>query len=223
MTTSTPVGRDRLIFFHAPNSRSAGVRALLEELGAPHELRTLDLKAGDQRKPEYLAVNPLGKVPAIVHDGALVTEQGAVYAYLADLFPEAGLAPPPGDRLRGPYLRWLFYYGSCFEPAVVDRALKREPAPPSVCPYGDYDSMLATVVAQLRPGPHLLGERFTAADVLWGGAFGWMLRFKLVPELPEIVDYAARVAARPAVRAAAEKDAHLAAAQAAAHPPAAGG
>jgi glutathione S-transferase len=211
MTTSPPLERGPLTFYHAPNSRSAGTRALLEELGAAYELHPLDLKAGDQRRPDYLAINPLGKVPAIVHQGELITEQGAIYTYLADLFPEAGLAPPIGDRLRGPYLRWLFYYGSCFEPAVVDRAMKREPTPPSTCPYGDYDSMLATLVAQLRPGPYLLGDRFTAADVLWGGALGWMIGFKLVPDLPELVAYSSRVAARPAVIAAAAKDAELAA------------
>ncbi|HEU4535889.1 MAG TPA: glutathione S-transferase family protein [Polyangiaceae bacterium] len=216
MTTSTPLERGHLVFYHAPNSRSAGIRALLEEIGATYELRALDLKAGEQRRPDYLAINPLGKVPAIVHDGALITEQGAMFAYLADLFPEAGLAPPIGDRLRGPYLRWLFYYGSCFEPAMIDRSMKREPAPPSTSPYGDYDSMLATLVAQLRPGPYLLGERFTAADVLWGGALGWTINFKLVPELPELVAYAGRVAARPAMASAAAKDAELAAKQAAA-------
>lgn len=216
MTTSTPLGRGHLVFYHAPNSRSAGIRALLEELGAAYELHALDLKAGEQRRPDYLAINPLGKVPALVHDGALITEQGAMFAYLADLFPEAGLAPPIGDRLRGPYLRWLFYYGSCFEPAMIDRSMKREPAPPSTSPYGDYDSMLATLVAQLRPGPYLLGERFTAADVLWGGALGWTIGFKLVPELPELVAYAGRVAARPAMASAAAKDAELAAKQAAA-------
>ena len=115
----------------------------------------------------------MGKVPAIVHDGALVTEQGAVYAYLADLYPEAGIAPAIGDPLRGPYLRWLFYYGSSFEPALIDKAMKREPAPPSTSPYGDYDTMLKTLTDQLATGPWLLGERFTAADVLWGTALRW--------------------------------------------------
>ncbi len=99
----------------------AGALVLLEELGADYELHVLDLKKGEQRQPAYLAINPMGKVPAIRHDGALVTEQGAVYAYLADLYPEAGITPAIGDPLRGPYLRWLFYYGSSFEPALIDR------------------------------------------------------------------------------------------------------
>ena len=93
-----------LVFFHAPQSRSGGVRILFEELGVPFEMRVLNLRAGDLRKPEFLAVNPMGKVPAILHKGALVTEQSAIYLYLADLFPEAGLGPRIGDPLRGPFL-----------------------------------------------------------------------------------------------------------------------
>jgi glutathione S-transferase len=202
-----------LTFFHAPNSRSGATRILLEELGAPYDLHVLNLKKNEQRAPAYLAVNPMGKVPAIVHDGALVTEQPAIFIYLADLFPEAGLAPAPGDPLRGPYLRWLAFYGSSFEPAINDAAMKREPAPPMMCPYGDFDTMLATLTRQLRAGPYLLGERFSAADVLWGTALGWMTMFKLVPELPEVMAYIDRVSARPAARRAAEADAALAAAQ----------
>lgn len=209
MTTSSP----RVTFFHSPNTRSSGTLALLEELGADYDLHVLNTKAGEQRKPEYLAINPMGKVPAIRHGDALVTEQGAVFLYLADLFPQAGLAPPIGDPLRGPYLRWLFFYGSSFEPAVVDRAMKREPAPASTSPYGDYETMLGTLTGQLEKGPYLLGERFSAADVLWGTALAWTTMFKLVPELPVIRAYIDRVAARPAVARARQKDAELAVAQ----------
>ena len=168
------------------------------------------MKAGEQRGAAYLAINPMGKVPAIRHGDALVTEQAAVFMYLADLYPEAGLAPAIGDPLRGPYLRWMVYYGSCFEPAVVDKAMKREPAAPSTSPYGDYDTMLTTLTNQLARGPYLLGERFTAADVLWGTALTWTTMFKLVPELPVIVDYMARVNARPAMARAQARDAALA-------------
>ncbi len=203
----------RVTFFHAPNSRSAGVRILMEELQAEFDLHALDLSKGEQRAPAYLAVNPMGKVPAIRHGDALVTEQGAVYLYLAELYPEAGLAPPPGDALRGPFLRWLFFYGSAFEPAVVDRAMQREPAATATSPYGSWDDMLGTLTAQLRAGPWLLGERFTAADVLWGAALGWTTMFKLVPELPEIAAYIARFQARPAVARARAADAALLATQ----------
>jgi glutathione S-transferase len=202
-----------LTLFHAPNSRSGAARILLEELGAPYDLHVLNLKKNEQRAPDYLAINPMGKVPAIRHGDALVTEQPAVFIYLADLFPEAGLAPAPRDSLRGPYLRWLAFYGSSFEPAITDVAMKREPTPPTMCPYGDFDTMLATLTAQLRAGPYLLGERFSAADVLWGTSLGWATMFKLVPELPEVMAYIDRVSSRPAARRAAEADALLAAAQ----------
>jgi len=202
---------DTIVFFHAPHTRSSGTRILLEELNAPHELRVVNMKAGEQRKPEFLAVNPMGKVPAILHRGELVTEQVAVFLYLADLFPQTGLTPARDDRLRGPYLRWMAYYGSSFEPAVVDRALKREPGPTSMVPYGDYDTMLKTLTDQLGKGSYLLGERMTAADVLWGTALGWTTMFKLVPELPVIMDYVKRVSGRPAAGKVRELDAKLAA------------
>jgi len=202
---------DTIIFFHSPNTRSSGTRILLEELAAPHELRVVNMKAGEQRKPTYLAVNPMGKVPAILHRGALVTEQAAIFIYLADLFPKAGLAPALDDRLRGPYLRWMAYYGPCFEPALIDRALKRDAPPPAMSPYGDYDTMLKTLTDQLAKGPYLLGERMTAADVLWGTALAWTTSFKLVPELPVIMDYVARLSARPSVAKVKAADAKLAA------------
>lgn len=204
----------KLTLYHAPNSRSGAARFLLEELGVPYELHVLNFKKNEQRAPAYLAINPMGKVPAIRHGDALVTEQAAVLMYLADLFPQAGLAPALDDPLRGPYLRWMVYYGSCFEPAATDLAMKREPAPPMMCPYGDYDTMLATVTRQLRAGDYLLGERFSAADVLWGTALTWTTMFKLVPELPEIMAYVERVKSRPAARRAAQADAELAATQA---------
>ena len=202
-----------LVLFHAPNTRSSGVLVLLEELGADCALHVLDIKAGEQRAPAYLAVNPMGKVPALKHGDALVTEQVAIFLYLADLFPQKGLTPAIGGPLRGPYLRWMVYYASCFEPALVDRALKREPAPRGTSPYGDYDTMLTTLTDQLGRGPYILGDQFTAADVLWGTALTWTTRFKLVPELPVITAYIGRFNARPAVVRARARDAELAAVQ----------
>ena len=199
----------KIIFYHSPQSRSAGTLFLLEELGADYELRPLDLKKNEQRGSDYLGVNPMGKVPAIVHNGALVTEQGAVYAYLADLYADAGITPAIGDPLRGPYLRWLFFYGSSYEPALIDRSMKREPAPASTSPYGDYDTMLKTLWDQLGDGPYLLGDRFTAADVLWGSALRWTTMFKLVPETPAVKAYIERVTSRPAALRAAAIDAKI--------------
>jgi glutathione S-transferase len=198
-------------FYHGPNTRSSGTLLLFEELGAPYELKLLHMKAGEHRQAPYLAINPMGKVPAIAHNGAIVTEQVAIAIYLADVFPAAGLAPAPEDLLRGPYLRWLAFYAACLEPAVVDRARKMEQGPPSMLPYGDFDTMLRTVTSQLAKGPWLLGERFTAADVVWGSGLGWTTMFKLVPELPEIKAYLERFQARPAFARARAKDAEWAA------------
>ena len=182
--------------FHSPQSRSAGALVLLEELAADYELHILNLKKGEQRRADYLAINPMGKVPAIVHDGALVTEQGAVYAYLADLYPEAGITPAIGDPLRGPYLRWLFYYGSSFEPALIDKSLKRAPAPASTSPYGDYDTMLKTLTDQLAGGPFLLGERFTAADILVASTLQSGFMAKLIEPGGVLSEYVDRAVAR---------------------------
>ena len=202
--------------FHSPRTRSTGALILLEELGADYDLQVLNMKAAEQRGAAYLKVNPMGKVPALRHGDAVVTEQVAVFLYLADLYPEAGLAPPLGDPLRGPYLRWMAFYGSCFEPALIDQSMKRDAAPPSSSPYGDYDTMLKTLTDQLGKGPFLLGDKFSAADVLWGTALTWTTMFKLVPELPVIKAYIARINARPAVARVNARDAELAAAQAAA-------
>ena len=205
--------KPQVTFFHSPNTRSTGALTLLEELGADYRLHVLNQKANEQRGAAYLAINPMGKVPAILHGDALVTEQVAVYLYLADLYPEAGITPAIGDPLRGPYLRWMAFYGSCFEPAIVDRAQKNPPPAPSMCPYGDYDTMLKTLTDQLAKGPYLLGKKFTAADVLWGTALTWITMFQLVPEMPVIRAYIDRINARPAVARVKAKDAELAAAQ----------
>ena len=203
-----------ITLYHAPNTRSFGVRVLLEELGAEHTLHVLNVKANEQRGARYMDINPMGKVPALRHGEALVTEQAAVYLYLADLYPEVGLAPALTDPLRGPYLRWMVFYGSSFEPAIVDRAMKRAPAPLSTSPYGDFATMFATLTGQLAGGPWLLGDRFTAADVLWGAALTWTTGFQLVPLEPVIKEYIDRFNARPAVARMRAADAELARAQA---------
>src|SRR6266700_7461738 len=193
MTTNKTV-----TLFHSPQTRSSASLTLLEELGAPYELHVLNMKAGEQRQPAYLAINPLGKVPAIRHGEALVTEQVAIYIYLADLFPEAGLTPALNDPLRGPYLRWIAYYGSSFEPALIDKFMKREPAPVMQSPYADYDTMLGALETQLSKGPYLLGERMTAADILWGVAFSWTMMFGIVPKKDVFVRYSERITSRAA-------------------------
>jgi glutathione S-transferase len=202
-----------ITLFHSPNTRSTGALILLEELGAEYQLHVLNMKDGEQRKAEYLVINPMGKVPALKHGEAVITEQVAVFLYLADLYPEADLAPKIGDPLRGPYLRWMVFYGSCFEPALMDRSQNREPAPQSMSPYGDFDTMFNTLTDQLGKGQYLLGDKFTAADVLWGTALTWVTKFQLVPTLPIIQAYIDRVNARPSVARVRDKDAELVAAQ----------
>lgn len=199
--------------FHAPNTRSTGALTLLEELGAPYELRVLDMKGGENRRPEFLAVNPMGKVPALLDGGTLVTEQVAIYLHLADRFPAAGLAPATSDPQRGRYLRWLVFYAASFEPAVVDRALQRGDAPLAMSPYGTYDAVIEAVRGMLAPGPFVLGDTFSAADVLWGSALAWTMMFGIVPKLAEFTAYAERVTTRPAFERVRARDAELAAAQ----------
>ena len=204
-----------ITLFHAPRTRSSGVLALLEELGAPYTLHVLDRGKGENLAPAYRAVNPLGKVPALQDGSAIVTEQVAIFLHLADLFPAAGLAPALDDPLRGPYVRWMVFYAAAFEPALVDKFRGHEPGLRAMSPYGSYDEVIETLHAALKPGPYLLGSTFSAADILWGSALGWTMAFKLVPPRPEFTEYAARIAGRPAVTRARQKDAELAAAQAA--------
>lgn len=195
--------------FHSANSRSTSALALLRELNADYDLRVLDMKAGEQRQAGYLAINPMGKVPAIRHGEALVTEQAAVMMYLAELYPEAAMAPACGDPQRGAYLRWMVFYGSCFEPAVIDHAMQRAPVDPSTSPYGDFETTLATLTGQLAAGPYLLGERLCAADLLWGMALAWITAFGMAPKSPDIMAYVDRVGARPSVQWALAKNQEL--------------
>ena len=203
----------RITLFHSPNSRSTGARILLEELQAEHDLHVLNLKAKQQREPAYLAINAMGKVPALLHGSTLVTEQPAVYMYLAELYPERGLSPAVGDPLRGPYLRWMVFYGSCFEPAIIDKSMNRDSGSYTTSPYGDYDAVISAVESQLKKGPWLLGEHYTAADILWGSALGWISAFRLIPETASLRAYLERFQNRSAVQRTLALDAQLAASQ----------
>jgi len=198
-----------LTLYHAPQSRGVIARWMLEEVGEPYEVHALSLKMGENRQAAYLAVNPMGKVPALDHDGVVVTEAAAICCYLADAFPKAGLAPPLGDRRRGPYLKWLFFGPGSLEPAVIDRVLKREAGPKSMLGYGDCDTMLEVVARAVAAGPYLLGDAFTAADVVICSGLNWGMMAKALPERAEITRYVARIAERPARRRVMEKDVAL--------------
>ena len=205
---------DRITFHYAPQSRAFGTRVLLEELGVPYDLHVLDIRTGEQLKPDYLAVNPMGKVPAISHRGVVVTEQAAVALYLGDLFSEAGMAPAIDDPRRGAYLRWMVFYGSSFEPALVDHALKRPPLPRNNAPYADYETVVSIVNEQVRrASPFWLGEQFSVADVLWGSALLWVTSFGIFEKTPEVAAYVERVTSRPAFRKAQADEAALIAAR----------
>jgi glutathione S-transferase len=202
---------DAITLYHAAPSRGSIVHWMLEEVGAPFRIELLDLSKGQQKEPRYLAINPMGKVPAISHRGVVVTEVAAICCYLADAFPQAGLAVPIGDPRRGPYLKWLFFGPGCLEPAMADRMFKREPAPARALGYGDYDTTLDVVTRAVAPGPYLLDDRFTAADIVMGSTLRWGIMVGAVPERPEIVAYTNRLAERPALQRTQAKDAELAA------------
>jgi glutathione S-transferase len=199
-----------LIFYHNPQSRGRIARWMLEEVGAPYEVRVVDFKSGAHKAPAYLAVNPMGKLPAIVHRGAVVTECAAICAYLADAFPAAGLAPPPPERAG--YYRWLFFGAGTLEYALVDKMLGR-PAPerPGALGYGNFADTLRTIEAALTPGPWLLGEKFSAADVYIGSQIAFATMMKGLEPPPALSAYAARCRDRPALQRAQALDAALAA------------
>lgn len=205
--------RDELVFYTNPQSRGRIVRWMLEEVGQPYRTQVLAFD-GAQKSPEYLAINPMGKVPAIVHRGMAVTEGAAICAYLADAFPEAGLAPAHGDPLRGTYYRWMFFAAGPVEAAVSAKALGLlAPAERAgMVGYGSFEQTIDTLeLAAKSASPWLLGEQFTAADVYVGSQVSWGLMFKTLPERPAFVEYATRLRAREAaLRAVALDDALLA-------------
>lgn len=199
--------KPRLKLYYASPSRASVAMWMLEELGEPYEVELLSLKNGDQRKSAFLAINPMGKVPVIDDDGTIVSEVSAICCYLADTYPNAQLAPAIGDKLRGPYLKWLFYAPSCIEPAIIDKALNRPPPPRSTAGWADYDTVVEVLRdATGKAAPYLLGERFSAADVVIGSSLRWGMQFKLLPELPEFVAYTKRLAERPALQRQIAKD-----------------
>lgn len=201
----------KLTLYHAAPSRSSIVHWMLEELGEPYDIHLVSFKKGENLQPEYLAINPMGKVPAVRYGDVVVTEAAAICAYLADEFPQARLNVPVGDPRRGVYLKWLFFGPSCVEPAIMERAYPRRDAPPrAALGFGDYDTVIDVLAkAAAAADPYLTGEKFTAADVVIGSGLRWGTMFKLLPERPEFTAYLARLAERPALQRATETDARL--------------
>jgi glutathione S-transferase len=198
-----------LILYTHPMSRGRIARWMLEEIGAPYDVQILDY-AGAMKSPAYLAINPMGKVPALVHGEAVVTETAAICAYLADAFPEAGLAPPANSQLRAPYYRWLFFAAGPLEAASTNKALGVEAAPDRkrMLGYGSLEDVLDTLETTLSGGRYLLGDHFTAADIYLGSGLGWGMQFGTVEKRPAFEDYCELVSQRPAaVKARALDDA----------------
>jgi glutathione S-transferase len=202
---------DELVFYSSPMSRGRIVHWMLEEVAAPYRFEVVNLESQEQKKASYLAINPMGKVPAIVHRGTVVTECGAICAYLADAFPAAGLAPAVDSPARGTYYRWLFF-GCCLEAAVIDRMLSR-PAPsrPGALGYGCYEDTVATLEKAVTPGPYILGTQFSAADVYIGSQIAFGMMMKALEPRPVFQDYANRLQQRPAYRRFMEQGAAVAA------------
>ncbi len=203
---------DELVFYTNPMSRGRIVRWMLEEVGAPYRTELLDYDTG-MKGPDYLAINPMGKVPAIKHKGVEVTEGAAICAYLADAFPDKGLAPPPASRARGPYYRWMFFAAGPVEAAVTGKSLGLlAPADKKMMAgYGSFEETIDALELAVSRGPYICGDQFTAADVYVGAQIGWGMMFGSIDKRPAFEDYAGRIFARPAaVRARAIDDAIIA-------------
>lgn len=202
---------DDLLLYSNPASRGRIARWMLEETGQPYRVTTVDY--GAMKAPSYLAINPMGKVPALQHGETLVTETAAICAYLADAFPEAGLAPAVGDRLRGPYLRWLFFAAGPIEAAVTNTALGVvvPEGRDRMAGYGSLEAVLDTLEQAIGRRDHLVGDRFTAADLYVGAQLMFGLMFKTIEARPVFARYVDGLVRRPAgIRARALDDAALA-------------
>ena len=198
---------DELTFYTNPMSRGRIVRWMLEELGQPYRTELLEFGT-TMKAPEYLAINPMGKVPAVRHGAALVTEAGAICAYLADAFPKAGLAPPPGDPARAQYYRWMFFAAGPVEAAVTNKSLgfvvpaERK----GMVGYGSFEDVMNGLEHAVSDNDYVAGGKFSAADVYFGSQIGWGLMFGSIEKRPAFKRYWARIANRPAAVRAREID-----------------
>lgn len=188
-----------LVLFHIPQSRSLTALWMLEELGLPYRIRTLDIGANEQRGHDYRRVNPSGKVPALGDGNSVVTERGAICTYLADRYAPGRLAPAIDAPDRGAYLAWMFYAAGVMEPLLALDYLKLEiEAPPGALAWGDKQTMIDVLAAALAGKDYLLGDRFTAADVFAGSMLIWGRAVGAVPDIEPLAGYMKRLTARPA-------------------------
>jgi glutathione S-transferase len=194
-----------VVLYHHPFSRAANVVWMLEELGIPYQLEYVDVLAGAQHSSEFHKKNPMGKLPTLVDGDAIVTESAAIGLYLADRYSYGVLAPKVDEAARGTYLRWSLFAPSVIEPGCYAHMSKWD-YKPGQAGWGTYENMLASVEEAIGSGPWLLGERFSMADVIFGGTVRYMLRFNMIEARPSFAAYAARLDARPASIAAAAKN-----------------
>lgn len=199
-----------LTFYHAPRARSFRILWLLEELGIDYEMKIVSIRRGDgsgaEEGPDYRKIHPHAKVPAIVHEGAPVFETPAIAVYLTDAFPQGGLGPRVGEPLRGRYLSWMAYCTGVLEPAIIARFMNI-PHRNGTFGWGPPEEVEAVLAQALTEGPYLLGGRFSAADIVIGGSFPFLLQAKFLSQTPVFTDYAQRLTAREAYRKAEAKDA----------------
>ncbi len=198
---------DELILYTNPMSRGRIARWMLEEVGQPYKTEVLDY-ASTMKGEAYLAINPMGKVPALRHGDAVVTETAAICAYLADAFPQSGLAPPPRHRLRAPYYRWLFFAAGPFEAASSNKALGVvvPPERERMMGYGNIALVLKTLEDAVSRGHYLAGDNFTAADLYVGSQLGFGMMFGMIEKRPAFEQYWQRLNSRPACIRAKELD-----------------
>jgi glutathione S-transferase len=195
-----------LTLYHAPRSRSFRTLWLLEEIGTPYDLKIVNIRRGDGSGAADAAnPHPLGKVPALDHDGQVVFETAAIALYLTDLFPQSGLGPKIGDKERGAYLSWLAYYAGVFEPSLTAKFLKIQHIY-GTFGWGPFEEVLEHLGSTLAAGPYLLGEKFSAADIVYGGSLPLLMSRGMVPETETFKAYAARVTGRSAFARAQAKD-----------------
>ncbi|MFO0684689.1 MAG: glutathione S-transferase family protein [Sandaracinus sp.] len=188
-----------IVLHHHPHSRASNVVWMLEEVGVPYELRFVDMRAGAHKAPELVALNPMGKLPVLVDGDVVVTESAAIALYLADRYAYGTLAPKVDDPARGTYLRWSFFAPSVIEPGSMAKAAGWG-FKPGQAGWGTHEAMLAAIESAIGAGPFLLGERFTMADVVFGGTVRYMLTFGMLDPRPAFTAYAERLAARPALQ-----------------------
>jgi glutathione S-transferase len=198
---------DEIILYTNPMSRGRIIRWMLEEVGQPYRTEVLDY-ASTMKAPAYLAINPMGKVPALRHGDAVVTECAAICAYLADAFPQSGLAPPPTSRLRAPYYRWLFFTAGPVEAAVSNKALGFvvPPERERMMGYGNIVNVMKALEDVISHNDYLVGDNFTAADLMLGSALGFGMMFGTVEKRPVFEQYWQRLSSRPACMRAKELD-----------------